>query len=93
MTAIEADRFAEGWRAGRLAARFALRTLEGEIDKPAARLVIGAAIQRIDGIEVPYCAVVLPRAERLAAAIRSALALAGADFAPEAMAVLQDSLR
>lgn len=93
MTAPEADRFAEGWRAGRLAARFVLRTMEGETDRLADRGVLAAAIQRIEGIEVPHCAVALPRAERLEAAIRSALALAGATFAEEAVTVLRDALK
>lgn len=93
MTPIEADRFAEGWRAGRLAARFTLRTMEGELEKPAARTVLAAAVQRIEAMEVPHCPVALLRADRLEAAIRSALSLAGADFAPEAVTVLQDALR
>ncbi|GGJ14049.1 hypothetical protein [Neoroseomonas lacus] len=97
-TATEADRQAEGWRLARLAARFAVRSLEGEYDKPAGRAVIAAAIQKIDAIPVPDCVVVLPRAERLEAAIRTAIDLAGQVFdgkplAEEAIAVLRDALR
>lgn len=93
MTEAEADRFAEGWRTGRQAARFALRTMAGEAAKLAEQTLLAAAIQRIDAVEVPTCSVVLPRAERLEAAIRSALALAGADFAEEARTILRDALK
>jgi hypothetical protein len=92
-TATEADRQAEGWRLGRLAARFALRSLEGEVAKPADRQVLATAIQRIDAIEVPACIVVLPRAERLATAIRTALALSEAALSEEAVVILKDALK
>lgn len=93
MTPLEADRHAEGWRTGRLAARFVVRTMEGEADKPAARTLLANVVQRIEAIEVPPPSVVLPRADRLETAIRTALALAGADLSPEAITVLQDALR
>lgn len=97
-TEIEADRQAEGWRLARLACRFAVRTLDGEHDKPAARAAIAAAVQKIDAIETPDCIVVQPRAKRLEAAIRTAIDLAGAmhdgkPLAEEAIAVLKDALR
>lgn len=97
-TEVEADRQAEGWRLARLACRFAVRTLSGDHDKPAARAAIEAAVQRIDAIEAPTCVVVLPQAERLKAAIRTAIDLAGEHFegrpmTEEAITVLKDALR
>lgn len=94
----EADRQAEGWRFARLACRFAVRSLEGVHDKPAARAALAAALQKIDAIEAPTCIIVAPRAQRLEAAIRTAIALAGQVFegkplAEEALAVLKDALR
>ncbi len=93
LTAGEADCHAEGWRLGRLAARFVVRTMEGESERLADRSVLAAAIQRIEAIEVPAMTVSIPRAERLETAIRTALALSAIDLTPEAVTILQDALK
>jgi hypothetical protein len=90
---IGADAFAEGWRIGRAAARFVLAVVEAEATKPAARDVIADARWRIDALPQPDRAIALPRADRLEAAIRAALALSAAELTPEAATVLEGALK
>ena len=92
MTTIEADRWHEGWNAGRRAARFLLLTMESETDKAAQR-TLAAAGARVETMARPACTVVLERADSLTAAIRAALALNRAGLTLEAVAILEDALR
>lgn len=87
------DQFGEGWRAGRIAARFAVHAVQGDATKPGARDALAVALQRIDALSAPPASVAMPRADRLADAIRAALALSEADLGPEAAHTLRDALR
>lgn len=90
-TAEDPGLFREGWRKGVAAARFAVYAAQGDA-KPAGREALGAALARIDAIKAPSGDIARPRADRLAAAIGAALALADADLGPEAVAVLRDAI-
>lgn len=89
---VAADRFVEGWRAGRNAARYVVWAVEGEA-KPGAREGLALALARIDTLPSPPPAVFMPRATRLQNAIRAALALNAKEFTPEAIAIIEDVLK
>lgn len=94
LPAETAGAFVEGWRIGRQAARLIVHGMQAEATKPAARDALAAAVQRIDALRAPPPSVALPRADRLEASIRAALAVAAVEgLGPEAITILQEAVR
>ena len=91
--AEDPDQFGEGWRTGHRAALFVPGRVEAEASTAVGRAAIETAIRRVEAIERPRCLVPLPRAGRLTAAIRAALALSGAVLPAEAIAILKDAVQ
>jgi hypothetical protein len=86
------SRLHDGWRGALRAAEFVLMNMEGEANTTAGRSALAAARTRIAALPPPPEAAIPPRDERLAAAIRSALALLKAQHPDEAAAVLTGAI-
>lgn len=89
----ESTRLQDGWRSAQRAADFVLLTMESEANTTAGKSALAAARARIAALRVPPEGAIPPREERLAAAIRAALALLKAQGAEDAVTVLEGALR
>lgn len=93
MTPDQSDHWHEGYRTGRNASAYLLRSMASEADKPTARATLAEAARRVDAMPMPRCTVVLRRAQSLEGAIRAALAVSSEGLGPEALAILKDGIR
>jgi hypothetical protein len=82
----------EGWRTGRAAAIFVLESLAHDTDVVRDRKLMLDAAAKLGAITAPPFHAPMPRADRLAAAIRAGDALVAGKHLDAARAVLQGAL-
>jgi hypothetical protein len=93
MTPDQADHWHEGYRTGRRAAAYALRSAARQAGSDAESAALDAAATLVEAIPTPECSVVMPRADRLASTIHAALSLNRNGMAAEATACLEAAIR